>query len=91
MAKSKVILRGFVNRGIGDSDQSPLIKVWCPYCDQFHVHGWPWKPKDWRYKEYRRAHCDGNLDSPFHETGYYIAEFKQKDIQDIKDTIGVGG
>ncbi len=45
------------------------VRVWCPYCDQWHYHG-----LDHTYRpnivSHRVAHCHG--DSPFKDSGYYI-------------------
>ena len=39
------------------------IKVWCEYCDKYHVHGFP--------EGHRAAHCS-NQKSPYLQTGYFI-------------------
>ena len=39
------------------------LKVWCPFCDKWHYHGYP--------EGHRVAHC-GDVESPYCKTGYYI-------------------
>ena len=46
----------------------PTIRVWCPYCHRFHIHGWP---NGGRRRSHRVAHCYAE-DSPFRETGYNV-------------------
>lgn len=54
------------------------IRVYCPYCDKFHYHGW--------YKGcsggHLVAHCV--LDTPFRKTGYYVYEWRIKDLKEMK-------
>jgi hypothetical protein len=42
------------------------LKVWCPYCVQFHYHG------RGGGEGHRVAHCDPDSCSPFIDTGYII-------------------
>ena len=52
-----------------------MIAVFCPYCDDFHFHGWDNSCKPTTI-EHRGAHCHNNS-SPFRETGYWISEFSR--------------
>jgi len=52
---------------IGKLSDHKTIKVWCPYCKKYHIHGWN-KTSD---VEHRVSHCDVNSSSPL--KGYYIA------------------
>ena len=59
---------------LGGVVEDETIRVWCPYCDKHHIHGWP---KGSGYKpSYRSAHCT-NPRSPFGD--YAIAPFRKKD------------
>lgn len=42
---------------------SDLLKVWCVYCDKWHVHGMGYG--------HRVAHCESDA-SPYRETGYIL-------------------
>lgn len=72
------VLKGFI---VGNQ-----IKVWCPYCRDFHTHGLEDGFKAMNH--HRVAHCYqrfayGKLRecmSPFKETGYYIEPFTKKEI-----------
>lgn len=46
-------------------DHPDMLKVWCPFCLQYHLHG--------KYEGHREAHCPHELNTPFQKTGYYIA------------------
>lgn len=48
---------------------SNTLQVWCPYCKQYHRHGWDVDNAD-NDVEHRKAHCRPG--SPFRESGYYI-------------------
>jgi len=48
---------------VGEKARHYQIKVWCKYCDRYHVHGLP--------EGHRAAHCT-NPKSPYIKTGYYI-------------------
>lgn len=71
MGKVKIpVLRGILK----NTDGVTIIKVWCPYCECYHTHGWPYESRSSRKKEHRTAHC-GDIpqnNSPFRETGYMI-------------------
>jgi len=45
------------------------VKVWCPYCEEYHIHGYT-PQKDAQNMGHRVAHCDPN--SPLWKTGYHI-------------------
>lgn len=66
------ILRGFV---VGNA-----IHVHCPFCDCFHVHGW--EPGETKPTS-RVAHCH-NQNSPYDDSGYYVAPFRRKDMVEIE-------
>jgi len=59
-----------------------IIRVWCPYCDKAHIHGWP-DPEapDWSIS-HRRPHCLEN--TPFSKTGYYVGVLPRKFQQSAK-------
>lgn len=61
--KKMIILAGFPTPDLHQ------VRVWCPYCDQWHYHG-----LDRIYRpnrlSHRVEHCHG--DSPFAKGGYYI-------------------
>ena len=46
-----------------------IIKVWCPYCCQYHSHGIQKTMPQWAITN-RIAHC--GKDTPLCKTGYYI-------------------
>ena len=66
-------------RGVVEDNQ---IRVWCPYCDKHHFHGWP---EGFGYKPANvGAHCT-NKNSPFYRGGgYQIAPFRKKDKVNYK-------
>ncbi len=53
------------------------IAVWCPFCREFHHHGWN-PAYDGRHAEHRVAHCHSD-DSPFNGTGYFITVLRRCD------------
>ena len=80
MAKTKPdpgipLLRGWLTKHGGQ------IAVFCPYCDQMHFHGWP-RGTPRRALEHRVAHCTGQ--SAFKDGGYYIALFREKDLEGLR-------
>ncbi len=66
-------------KGIAEEGQK-TIKVWCPYCKVFHVHGWKKEYQKLKKGSHRVAHCF-DYDSPFKQTGYYIKAFSKKDLK----------
>lgn len=52
------------------------IRVYCPYCNTTHSHGWDPQLSPRRI-EHRSAHCSG--DNPFREGGYYIGIARPRD------------
>jgi hypothetical protein len=50
------------------------IKVYCPNCNDYHLHGWPPGTAD-DALEHRRPHCfhPHRINGMFAETGYHIA------------------
>jgi hypothetical protein len=81
-------LKGFLD---GDS-----IHVWCPYCNDFHLHSW--QDGHPAMKHHRVAHCHDYVDnrgqlrpsqSPFKDTGYYIKPFSKADIRKIRMTVAL--
>jgi len=51
---------------LAEDHMTSQLKVWCPFCVQFHFHGA-------RGGEgHRVAHCDPDSGSPFRDTGYII-------------------
>lgn len=73
------ILKGFVD--------GKNIVVWCPFCQALHRHGFlPSEIKRAQYRRYgfhKTAHCLGNPDSPFRETGYFVKPYTQKDLRHV--------
>jgi hypothetical protein len=64
------VLRGTVKEVQDGKGTIEIIEVWCPYCEQYHTHGWPSGSKSTRKKEHRVAHC--TVDSPYKDSGYMI-------------------
>lgn len=56
---------------------------WCPFCKEWHKHG--------RGPGHRAAHCYGNPESPFYETGYILKPItkamKRKLIKALKESL----
>ena len=50
------------------------IKVWCEYCDKYHVHG---------FTEGHRAAHYSNQKSPYLQTGYFI-KLESEVIDDLR-------
>lgn len=42
------------------------LKFFCEFCNKFHYHG--------AGEGHRVAHCKIEVESPFHETGYYLTK-----------------
>jgi hypothetical protein len=63
------VLRGVVidYRNPGEEETNCRIKVWCPQCQKYHIHGWDKNlPRD--HIEHRISHCyDDSMQS-----GYFI-------------------
>ncbi len=57
-------------------ERNGQLVVWCPYCATFHHHG--------AGPGHRAAHCI-STDSPFRETGYYIAPFNKSELRKVRD------
>lgn len=61
---------------VGEVNENGNIKVWCPYCADYHFHGWDGERED--EVQHRVAHCSNP--SPFldfHDEigrGYYIGK-----------------
>lgn len=45
---------------------APVVKVWCKYCKQYHIHG-----GGEHAEGHRVAHC-WRADSPYKQTGYIL-------------------
>lgn len=54
-----------------ESDGTPLLVFWCPFCKREHVHGAGKNPGDG--DGHRGAHCHAE-DSPFRPHGYILWE-----------------
>jgi len=65
------LLRGFL------SADGLTIRVWCPFCEKMHFHGWP-DGRRKRKPENRSNHCPPG--SPFDATGYRIAPWRPEDF-----------
>ena len=74
--KNLPVLKGFLIKG-------NKIKVWCPYCNNWHIHTYThWELEPWDIEKFgssRTAHCSKN--SPFGERGYIIKRFSQDEIR----------
>lgn len=56
---------------LGERFNEKQLKVWCPFCKKYHIHGY-----DPEEKEIRRfAHCKDK--TPFTDTGYIIIVKKE--------------
>lgn len=54
----------------------PQLRVWCPECNAYHLHGWPSRCADPDYAEHRAPHCFDRIGKPrsrFRPYGYMIA------------------
>lgn len=84
--KSKLpVLRGFIKR----SKHGDVIKVWCPFCHEWHHHGWNddlfrnmgglrnahCAPLVRKQNESRSESCSEECVSPFRKTGYFIEPY----------------
>ena len=58
-----------------------LIKVYCPYCDLWHTHGWDDTIRAGKVS-HRGAHCN---EGPFKNGGYYIAPFRKRDFKHLSE------
>jgi len=74
MKKKYPVLRGFI------SPDGKTIKVWCAFCNAFHVHGWtPGEGRDRHKGGHRVAHC--REETPLKGTGYKIEAFRPGDLE----------
>ncbi|MHB9044516.1 MAG: hypothetical protein ACYC35_01140 [Pirellulales bacterium] len=54
----------------GEQCHEAVLAVWCPFCADYHHHGWD--PADAGQKlTHRWCHCSDPA-SPFHATGYRV-------------------
>jgi hypothetical protein len=61
---------------LAEADGNGQWRAWCPFCHRFHHHR--------SMGGIRAAHCHGNPDSPFRETGYILKPYpieKSVDLQ----------
>ena len=77
MRKKPPLLRGVVFMNQSGRYQ---MRVFCPYCDRFHEHGWE---KDCNVAYHRCAHCTTDGPSPFRETGYMIKPFSKTQRKEL--------
>lgn len=61
-------LRGQISYSGPDCCQ---IEVFCPYCNRYHLHGWPDRTLDPDHLEHRAYHCS-SMASPYRKHGYLI-------------------
>lgn len=61
------------------------IKVWCPFCQEWHYHGAGEQFTKTGGEGHRGAHCM-DKESPFLASGYYIQVFTRKELKgcDVK-------
>jgi len=52
------------------TDNKQQVKLWCPYCNEYHIHGVDRNLLDGNLS-HRIAHCV-NENSPFKHDGYYL-------------------
>ena len=82
-------VKGFVHRchRIGaDGTIGYGFAFWCPYCHEFHYHGWTDTSLRKRTDGHRVAHCS-NMDSPYRETGYFLVRFKRKELEEFSKLV----
>ncbi|MBA7527094.1 hypothetical protein ES705_19268 [subsurface metagenome] len=72
--KDCLVLKGFYVNDI-------QIKVWCPFCQEWHYHGATEQYTKTEGEGHRGAHCT-NGESPFHMGGYYVELFTRKELKD---------
>ncbi|MBA7538822.1 hypothetical protein ES705_31099 [subsurface metagenome] len=62
------------------------IKVWCPFCQEWHYHGAEEYFTKTGGEGHRAAHCDLHRGSPLRATGYYVELFTRKELKgcDVK-------
>ena len=66
---------------------SGQVKAWCPYCEKWHIHGYPDKIDRSKKIGHWADHCT-NKSSHFKETnGYELKLMTKTDIQEIADSI----
>jgi len=77
--KDYPVLKGFYVDSI-------RIKVWCPFCQEWHYHGAVEQFTKTEGEGHRVAHCRLNEGSPLRETGYYVQVFTRKELKgcDVK-------
>ena len=68
------ILRGHISN---DNPNCCQIAVYCPYCGENHIHGWPSRTTNSKHLELRSAHCFDTstrrrTESPFYVKGYLV-------------------
>lgn len=66
--------------GIPRKDFPGGLKVWCPFCHEWHLHGIQ-NEKD----AHKVAHCSG--DSPLRDKGYYVRKLSKIEYKQIADAI----
>jgi hypothetical protein len=66
------VLRGVVEI---DADGTIFLRVFCPWCDTFHTHGW--KLGDTK-PTHKVAHC-AKEGGPFEGVGYLVAPYRNLD------------
>ncbi|MBA7534339.1 hypothetical protein ES705_26585 [subsurface metagenome] len=73
------VLKGFYVNDI-------QIKVWCPFCQEWHYHGACGYFTKTEGEGHRAAHCDLNGESPLRATGYYVQVFTRRELKgcDVK-------
>ena len=74
--KGYPVLRGFVETNPRNPEHSSIL-VYCPYCNESHVHGWD-ATEGGGSVSHREAHCPPG--TPFKDKGYYIGEFRQTEF-----------
>jgi len=72
-------LRGFVSR------DGKIIRIWCPFCNRWHSHGWGADDAAHRNGTHRVAHCHDEK-SPFSHTGYFVKQVTKADMKKLEIT-----
>jgi hypothetical protein len=84
--KSIPVVKGFLSRFNNPKLKSRQFRFYCPYCKDWHYHGWHVPPSkaEILYGSHRLCHCS-NPDSPFEIRGYYIKPYTKKELREIRD------
>lgn len=83
--KKTPIVRGYITENPNSQAGWRLFRFYCPYCREYHQHGFPpaneYNSRK-KYDQLRVAHCYVDT-SPFQKTGYYLQPFTPKELQEM--------